>query len=458
MTGAELAPLELAGRLALAFGLAVFLGLAFEEVYKREDRSSPGGVRTFPMLAVSSAMLYLIEPQHALAFIAGLLALALWLHAYLRNAPGGSNSTSLMIPVSNLLAYLIGPIALTQPPWMVVAVSVTAVILLGTREQLHRLIEVVPQDELLTAGKFLILIGIILPLVPHQPITAATTLTPYHVWLAVVAVCTLSYMSYLLQKYVSAPNAALLPAILGGLYSSTATTVVLAKRQREVGQARSDVTAGIVVATAVMYVRLGVVIALFNVHLALLLAPALGSLFAFGAGLAAYEWRRIEGRQHAADLSVPAVNPLQIPTAFIFASIFVVISVVTAWIRVTFGQTGVLIMAAAIGATDIDPFVINIAQGGVTGLSATMLSTAVLIAASSNNIAKAIYAIAFGGADSLRRAAWMLVVLAILGFAAAAVYILPSAQFSMSNRTVHWLEGCSRQTVEQRIETGQAGL
>ena len=58
----ELAPLELAGRLALALGLAVFLGLAFEEVYKREDQSTPGGVRTFPMLALSGAMLYLIEP------------------------------------------------------------------------------------------------------------------------------------------------------------------------------------------------------------------------------------------------------------------------------------------------------------------------------------------------------------------------------------------------------------
>ena len=428
MTGAELVPLELAGRLALAFGLAVFLGLAFEEVYKREDRSSPGGVRTFPMLAVSGAMLYLIEPQHALAFIAGLFALALWLHAYLRNAPPGPNSTSLMIPVSNLLAYLIGPIAFTQPPWMAVAVSVTAVILLGTRERLHRLIEVVPQDELLTAGKFLILIGIILPLVPDQPITAATTLTPYHVWLAVVAVCTLSYMSYLLQKYVSAPNAALLPAILGGLYSSTATTVVLAKRQREIGLARSDLSAGIVAATAVMYVRLGVVIALFNLHLAWILAPALGALFAFGAGFALYEWRRMEGPQHAADLSVPATNPLQIPTALIFASIFVVISVVTTWIRAAFGQTGVLIMAAVVGATDIDPFVINIAQGGVTDLSVTTLSTAILIAASSNNIAKAIYAVAFGGVKSSRRAAWMLVILAILGFAAAAVYTLPPAQ------------------------------
>ncbi len=365
MTSAELAPLELAGRLALAFGLAVFLGLAFEEVYKREDRTSPGGVRTFPMLAVSGAMLYLIEPQHALAFIAGLLALALWLHAYLRNAPPSPNSTSLMIPVSNLLGYLIGPVALTQPPWMVVAVAVIAVILLGTREQLHRLIEVVPQDELLTAGKFLILTGIILPLVPNHPITAATTLTPYHVWLAVVAVCTLSYMSYLLQKYASPRNAALLPAILGGLCSSTATTVVLAKRQRELGLVHSGLSAGIVAATAVMYVRLGVVIALFNLHLALVLAPALSALFAFGAGLALYEWRRIDGPQHVADLSVPAINPLQIPTAFIFASIFVVISVVTTWIRSAFGQTGVLIMAAAIGAADIDPFVINIAQGGV---------------------------------------------------------------------------------------------
>ena len=179
MTGTDLAPLELAGRLALAFGLAVFLGLAFEEVYKRQERSCPGGARTFPMLAVSGAMLYLIEPQHALAFIFGLLALALWLHAYLRDAPPSPNATTLMIPASNLLAYLIGPVALTQPPWMVVAVSVAAVILLGTREQFHRLIQLVPQDELLTAGKFLILVGIILPLVPNQPVTAATPLTPF---------------------------------------------------------------------------------------------------------------------------------------------------------------------------------------------------------------------------------------------------------------------------------------
>ena len=100
MAGAELVPLALAGRLALALALAVFLGLAFEEVYKREERSAPGGVRTFPMLALSGAMLYLIEPRQALAFIVGLMALAIWLRAFLHNEPASTTTTSLMIPTT----------------------------------------------------------------------------------------------------------------------------------------------------------------------------------------------------------------------------------------------------------------------------------------------------------------------------------------------------------------------
>ena len=280
---ADVAPLELAARLALALGLALFLGLAFEEAYKRDERSIPGGVRTFPMFTLAGAMLYLIEPRYALAFIAGLVATAIWHHAHLRAAAAGG-TTTLMIPVSNLVAYLLGPVALTQPPWVAVSASVAAVLLLGTREKLHELIKIVPPDELLTAGKFLILVGIILPLVPNQPVTTLTQLTPYHVWLAVVAICSLSYVTYLLRMYAPARNATLLPAILGGIYSSTATTIVLARRQGEATVARSDLAAGIVIATAVMYVRLGVVIALFNPRFALALLPALGALFAFGAG------------------------------------------------------------------------------------------------------------------------------------------------------------------------------
>jgi len=402
-----LPPLELAGRLALAVGVAVFMGLAFEATYKTEERSSPGGIRTFPMLAMCGAALYLIEPAHAIGFVAGLVALGAWLHAYLRAAPAAREASTFMIPASNLLAYVIGPVALLQPPWVAVALAVTAVLLLGTRERLHRLIHIVPRDELLTLGEFLILVGIILPLVPHERVSSLTPLTPYGIWLAVVTVCTLSYLSYLLQRYAPIKDGALLPAV----------------RLREAKQAPADISAGIVAATAIMYVRLGVVVAVFDTHFALTLAPALAALCAIGAALAIYEWRRPRARTAKTNLAVLPKNPLQISTALIFAALIVVISVISAWVRGAFGESGILVLSAVVGATDIDPFVLNIAQGGVAGMSVASLSAAVLIAASSNNVAKAAYAVGFGGMAG-RRPAVMLVLLALSGLVAAAIYVV----------------------------------
>jgi uncharacterized membrane protein (DUF4010 family) len=423
MSALAFSPLQLAGRLALVVGLAVFLGLAFEETYKSEQRSIPGGIRSFPMLAMAGAMLYLIEPAYALAFVAGLPVLAVWLYAFTRKTPVTPETSSMMIPGSSLIAYAIGPIALLQPPWVPVAVTVAAVLLLSARERLHGLIHVVPRDELLTAGEFLVLVGIILPLVPNKPVTTLTPLTPYGVWLAVVAICTLSYVSYLLQRYLPQRDIALLPAVLGGAYSSTATTVVLAKRLHAHGQARADISAGIVAATAVMYVRLGIVIAIFSPRIALALAPALAALCLFGAALAAYEWRRAAARVNDGGLIVPPNNPLQIPTAIVFAVLLAVISIISAWARTTFGESGILTLSALVGVTDIDPFVLNIAQGGVTGLPIAVLSAAVLIAASSNNLMKAAYAIGFGGPHAARRPAALLLLLALAGIAAAAFYM-----------------------------------
>lgn len=343
---------------------------------------------------------------------------ALWLNAYMRATPVSPDATSMMIPASNLLAYVIGPIALTQAPWVPVAVTVAAVLLLSARERLHGLIGLVPREEVLTAGKFLILVGVILPLAPHQSVTSLTPLTPYGLWLAVVAVCALSYASYLLQRYLPSRDIALLPAVLGGAYSSTATTVVLAKRLGDNVAARADISAGIVAATAVMYLRLGLVIAIFDVGLAVQLLPALLALSVLGGGIAFYEWRTGRG----SSLAMAPRNPLQISTAVIFALLLVVISIITAWVRGVFGTSGILVLSAVVGVTDIDPFVLNIAQGGIAHMPVGLLATAVLIAAASNNVAKAGYAIGFGG-HTARRPALLLLLLALLSVVASAIYV-----------------------------------
>src|ERR1700688_555759 len=289
----NLSALDVAGRLGLAIAMAVFMSLAFEGVYKREQHTCPGGIRTFPMLAALGAMLFLLDAGSLLPFIAGLAAVAIWLYAHIQRASSADDQRpSLMIPTANLLAYTFGPAALTQPPWIVVAAAVTAVLLLEGRERLHRLVLQVAPDEVFTLGKFLILVGIVLPLVPSHPIVAWTPISPFQVWLSLVAISTLSYASYLLQRYLPMKSGALLPAILGGIYSSTATTVALARRQRAAGAAAADIAAGIIVATAIMYLRIDAVVAIFNLRLAWVLLPPLAGLFALGVAMAYWQWTR----------------------------------------------------------------------------------------------------------------------------------------------------------------------
>ena len=98
--------------------------------------------------------------------------------------------------------------------------------------------------------------------------------------------------------------------------------------------------------------------------------------------------------------------------------IFLAVSLVTAWVQSGFGATGIFTLAALVGASDIDAFVLSLAQGGAPGMSPSAVAAAVLIAASANNLAKAAYAIGFGGLATAKRPAILLSALALLGFAA----------------------------------------
>ena len=137
-----------------------------------------------------------------------------------------------MVPLCNVIAYLLGPVALAEPAWVAIGATVAAVLLLTARDGLHGFARRIELGEIVNAGRFLLLTGFVLPLLPDTPVTGLTSITPHQVWLAVVAVCTVSYASYLLQRYVAPSSAGLLTAVLGGFYSSTATTVVLARRAR----------------------------------------------------------------------------------------------------------------------------------------------------------------------------------------------------------------------------------
>ena len=188
----SISPPSLTG-VALLLGLSLFLGLAFEDFFARGDHKRPGGIRTFPMLAFAGGVLYLLDPAHFIPFTGGLLVLGAWLtvfyarHVQEKDEEGEPN-VGLVVPALNIHAYLLGAVALALPPWVAVTFTVTAVLLLTGREKLHALARRIEATEIVTAGQFLILTGIVLPLLPNTPVTTLTNITPRQAWLALVVV------------------------------------------------------------------------------------------------------------------------------------------------------------------------------------------------------------------------------------------------------------------------------
>jgi uncharacterized membrane protein (DUF4010 family) len=415
--------------LGLLLGLSFFLGLAFEDFFAHSNQRRPGGIRTFPMLALAGGVLYLFDPAHFIPFTGGLIVVGAWLIVYYRGHvteqdEQGEPNVGLVVPLLNIHAYLLGAVALALPPWIAVAMTVTSVLLLTGREQLHALARRLEMKEIVTAGQFLILTGIVLPLLPNHPVTTLTAITPRQVWLALVVVCTFSYVSYLAQHYWAAAAGGLWMAALGGLYSSTATTIVLARQAKAEPAVRRHAQAGITLATAIMYLRILAVVAIFDMALARLLALPLCGLSLAGLLICALQYllgkpapqgAASQGTMHLA----ASGNPLELGAAAIFAALFVLTSLVSALAKSEFGISGIYTLAAIVGVTDIDPFVLNLAQGGIPGVQDSALAAAILIAASSNNILKAFYAAFFAGGKATAGSAAALVLLAAAGVAAA---------------------------------------
>ncbi len=410
-------------RFLLLLGLGFFFGLAFEE-FHAQGGARPGGVRSFPLLALAGALLYRLDQTRLLPLSVGLLVLGAWLTCYYwrhvgETDPDGRPNVGLMVPVCNVLAYLLGPIALAEPPWVAIGVTVAAVLLMTAREKLHGFARNLEVGEIVTAGKFLILAGLVLPFLPNKPITELTVITPYQVWLAVLAVCSLSYASYLLQRYVAPREGGLLVALLGGMYSSTATTVVLARRARAEPAMLRQAQTGIILATSVMYLRLLVIIAMFDRPLAIALAPGLLALGSAGLVLAGLWYWASAAPTASHTAAEPPANPLELTAAFVFAALFVAVSLASGWVKTEFGDAGLYGLAAIVGFSDVNPFVLSVAAGGTASLPVGVAVAAILIAASSNNLLKAVYTAVFAGGRAAAAPAAALACLALGGAGAA---------------------------------------
>jgi uncharacterized membrane protein (DUF4010 family) len=401
-------------QIVLVLFLSFLIGLEREERKTAAGAYSFGGVRTFPLIGLIGYSAALISgPQMLpLAFgflvVAGFLLLSYWHKISTAEVPGVTTE------MSGLATFLVGALVCYDHLWIATALGVASLLLLDLKAALEKLAARIAPNEILTFAKFLFLSAVILPILPHTEFTQFH-INPFKTWLVVVAISTVSYASYVLQKLTKGQGGVTLAALLGGAYSSTVTTVVMARRAKL--ELRPHLFAGgILIACGVMYLRLVILLALFNRQLMLLLYIPFLSVAALAVG-GGWLWSRIADKNtQEVKREFEAKNPLDLVTAIVFAGLFLVMLVATQLAVTYLGHSGVFTLAAIMGVSDVDPFIMGMTQAAGTPMTSfNVAAVAVAIAASSNNVVKGIYAYSLADRQTGIQALVMLVSLAAMG-------------------------------------------
>ena len=402
-------------KIVLVLFLSFLIGLEREDHKAQGGSYSFGGVRTFPLIGLIGYSIALLSGTQLLPLtigflvVGGFLLLSYWHKLSTTETPGVTSE------MSGLATFLVGALICYGHFWIATTLSVASLLLLDLKAALEKLAVRIAPREILTFAKFLLLTGVILPVLPRQEFTRFH-INPFRTWLVVVAISAISYVSYILQKVTKSQGGVVLAALLGGAYSSTVTTVVMARRA-----AREEhphlFAGGIVIASGVMYLRLMILLALFNRRLLSLLDLSFVALAVLAIGGGWLWTRRADASAQAVRREFEPKNPLELGAAFLFAALFLGMLIATQLAVTYLGKAGVNTLAAVMGVTDVDPFIMGMTQAAGTLTPLKVAAAAVLIAASSNNLVKGIYAYSLADRRTGVQSFALLTALAAVGLA-----------------------------------------
>lgn len=402
-------------KILIVLFLSFLIGLEREEHKAGSEHYSFGGVRTFPLIGLVGYVMALLSAGQLLplaigfAVVGGFLLLS---YRHKLDTQRGSDIPGVTTEISGLTTYLLGALVYQGYFWIAATLTVISLLLLELKAVLEGLSKRIAPEEILTFTKFLLLTAVILPVLPNRDY-GQFRINPFKTWLVVVAVSAVSYCSYVLLNIRKGKSGIVLSALLGGAYSSTATTVALAKRASH--EERPHLFAGgILMASGMMYLRMVILLAFFNASLVESLAAPLLILAGLG-GVGGWLWTHIPDQIAGETKSeFQPKNPLELRAAFLFAALFLAVLAATRLAVTHLGNAGVYGIAGIVGLMDVDPFILGMAQpGGAPPLALAGIS--ILIAAASNNLAKGIYAFVFSDRKTGLQSFALLLCLALAG-------------------------------------------
>jgi len=335
----------------LTIGALVGLERGFK-LRRQPEGTRVAGVRTFSLLGLGSGLAGLISRQQPIAAATIVLAqLAYLAIAYAPRLKAKGDATSPIAAAATIAtAFLAG----MGSVGLAVAAAAIIVLILALRDEMHGFIDHLDEKDVKALARFAVIALAVLPFLPDENFGPYDAWNAAKLWWVVILVTGFSFVGYVANRIFGERHGTIATAVIGGAYSSTAVTQSLAQR---LGTAESGGAepAGIALASAVMYVRVLLLVAVLATRLMLpfmiVIAPAL--LVSLAAGWWLY--RRAPHQQGPA----PPGNPIALLPALTFVVFLAAAAVAARWAESRFGQEGIAMLLLIMGSLDVDAAIVT---------------------------------------------------------------------------------------------------
>lgn len=400
----------------LPFLIAMLLGalLGFERsfAFRAEDggrtngKEMMGGVRTFSLIALIGCTASLLEEWHGGILLAAFIGVLLLVVISYYISYNKRDEVGITTEVSIILAFIIG-VTVHRGSYVLAAfITVLVMMILHLKRYVNAVTERIKFEDISAIVKFGIITFVVLPVFdPHYALTVRDLgiealdseiriINPYNVWLMVVLISGIGFAGYAAVKTMGARKGIGLTGLLGGVVSSTATTLTFSKRSRLEESHSLSFALAVLLACTVMFPRILLEVFIVNSALVPTLSVTMSLMALAGCGFCFILWRKT-GREKSEE--IPLHNPFEIIPAVKFGLLYAVIVFITQAAGEIAGETGVYLVSVISGFTDVDAITLTMSQVAREDPSRTGQATvAITIAAFSNTLMKLAMALYLG--------------------------------------------------------------
>lgn len=384
--------------ISMAEALLIGLLVGVERESDRAERHA--GLRDFVTIGLAGGLCGLLGVP-ALT-IGALAAITAYLIVFRLQTPGRTGITTEIAAVATFLLCVLT--ATHSLPWgspLAIALTVILALTLDARESLRKFfLEVITEKEFHDTLRFLAVIFVILPVLPDGGYGPYTFFNPRSVWMFVILVCSISYAGYFLEKFFGEERGLAFTAMLGGVASTTASTVAFARQAAEDPEQSPRLARAAILSNSVQAPRIFALLFIVAPQAAWAAAPELGAICLAGLALA-FLPGRAQKRNAKADspsAALPLRNPFSLIPALKFGALFALVRLLARGASAEFGSAGVMAASLLGGSIDVDAIAFTVS--GMARDNAITLSSAklaVLLAFASNAVLKTVLAYTAGG-------------------------------------------------------------